>query len=92
MTQPELHQLDEQGYVVLERFMPDEFLQALRGGSEELYQQEGENAEANFARSRTRAGWRIWSIRAKYFNNSLPRPAFSNSLAMYWGFDLNSAA
>ena len=48
MTQPELHQLDEQGYVVLERFMPDEFLQALRGRIEALYQQEGENAGSEF--------------------------------------------
>src|SRR6185312_2527412 len=48
MTQPELHQLDEQGYVVLERFMPDEFLQALRRRIEALYQQEGENAGSEF--------------------------------------------
>lgn len=48
MTQEELHQLDERGYVVLERFMPAEFLQALRSRIEALYQQEGENAGSEF--------------------------------------------
>jgi len=48
MTQQELQQLDEQGYVVLNRFMPEEFLQALRSRVEELYRQEGENAGSEF--------------------------------------------
>ena len=48
MEQQQLQQLDEQGYVVLERFMPEEFLQALRRRIEELHQQEGENAGREF--------------------------------------------
>jgi ectoine hydroxylase-related dioxygenase (phytanoyl-CoA dioxygenase family) len=48
MNQQELRQLDEQGYVVLDRFMPEEFLHALRNRIEELYEHEGENAGSEF--------------------------------------------
>ena len=48
MTQEEGRQLDDQGFVVLERLLPDAFLEALRARVEELFQQEGENAGSEF--------------------------------------------
>jgi ectoine hydroxylase-related dioxygenase (phytanoyl-CoA dioxygenase family) len=48
MTNEQRVQLDEQGYVVLERFLDPNELQSLRDRVEELYEQEGENAGSEF--------------------------------------------
>jgi ectoine hydroxylase-related dioxygenase (phytanoyl-CoA dioxygenase family) len=49
MTDEQRAQLDEQGFVVLERFLDTSELQALRDRVEELYEQEGENAGSEFS-------------------------------------------
>jgi ectoine hydroxylase-related dioxygenase (phytanoyl-CoA dioxygenase family) len=44
----ELHQLDEAGYLVLDRFMSDELLDGLRRRLAQLYEQEGDRAGVEF--------------------------------------------
>lgn len=48
MTRDEELQLDERGFVVLERLMPSEFLKRLRAQTEAVFEQEGENAGSEF--------------------------------------------
>ena len=48
MTQEERQQLDERGYVLLERCMGDELLQHLREGIHRLFEEEGEHAGSEF--------------------------------------------
>ena len=48
MTAAEIEQLDEQGYVVLPGFMSPGFLHALRERTEQLFEEEGENAGSEF--------------------------------------------
>jgi ectoine hydroxylase-related dioxygenase (phytanoyl-CoA dioxygenase family) len=48
MTDPERQQLDEQGYVLLENFMGDDLLGALRRRIGELYTEEGDRAGSEF--------------------------------------------
>lgn len=48
MTKQERQQLDEQGYVVLERFLDSDYLDQLRARVEQLYEEEGENAGHEF--------------------------------------------
>ena len=48
MTKAEQTELDTSGYVMLERFLPSELLEQVRVRIEELYEQEGENAGAEF--------------------------------------------
>ena len=48
MTDREKRQLDEQGYVLLENFMGDDLLNALRGRIGELYAEEGDRAGSEF--------------------------------------------
>jgi ectoine hydroxylase-related dioxygenase (phytanoyl-CoA dioxygenase family) len=48
MTPSQRHQLDETGYLVLPDFMTPEILGTLRRRTEELYEQEGENAGSEF--------------------------------------------
>jgi ectoine hydroxylase-related dioxygenase (phytanoyl-CoA dioxygenase family) len=48
MTAAERAQLDEQGYVTLERFVSDDFLEALRESVEELWFKEGCRAGSEF--------------------------------------------
>ena len=48
MTDREKQQLDEQGYVLLENFMGDELLRALRRRIGELYTDEGDRAGSEF--------------------------------------------
>ncbi len=48
MDQNEKRQLDEQGYLVLEGFMGDELLEAVRRRVEELFAEEGERAGSEF--------------------------------------------
>ncbi len=48
MTATEHAALDSSGYLVLERFLAPEMLEQVRGRVEELHEQEGENAGAEF--------------------------------------------
>jgi hypothetical protein len=48
MTPDEERQLDEQGFVVLEGLVPQDFIEALRARMEALFEQEGENAGSEF--------------------------------------------
>jgi ectoine hydroxylase-related dioxygenase (phytanoyl-CoA dioxygenase family) len=48
MTDREKQQLDEQGYVLLENFMGDDLLNALRSRIGELYAEEGDRAGSEF--------------------------------------------
>jgi ectoine hydroxylase-related dioxygenase (phytanoyl-CoA dioxygenase family) len=48
MTPDEERQLDEEGFVVLERLVPKHFVEALRARMEALFEQEGENAGSEF--------------------------------------------
>jgi ectoine hydroxylase-related dioxygenase (phytanoyl-CoA dioxygenase family) len=48
MTEAEISQLDERGFVVFERFLDSETLQGLRRRVEELFAVEGENAGSEF--------------------------------------------
>ena len=48
MTASEMRQLDEQGFVLLENFMDDDLLTALRRRIAELYSEEGDHAGSEF--------------------------------------------
>jgi ectoine hydroxylase-related dioxygenase (phytanoyl-CoA dioxygenase family) len=48
MTRDEERQLDEHGFVVLERLMPADFLENVRVRTEAVFEQEGENAGSEF--------------------------------------------
>lgn len=48
MTRDEERQLDERGFVVLERLMPEDFLEKVRARTEAVFEDEGENAGSEF--------------------------------------------
>ena len=52
-------QLDEFGYLVLPDFIPATMLEEMRQRVEALWAEEGDNAGAEFLKSRARGGWPI---------------------------------
>ena len=60
MTAAEIEQLDEHGYLVLPGFMTAGVLNALREGTEQLYEEEGENAGAEFRQEPGRGVLPTW--------------------------------